>query len=204
MALPTVFYTPTAQSGGRVIYTRVDGGYLYSIDGGNEVFVSDVAAGNPQNITGWGDYADTVYTTGSPFSVATGDGLVDLPNNAGTKVESQLPYDVATFYNGTTITGRNGDGLLITIEFKVRPTSAASNARVYVSIDIGGTVGEIYSRDFSLTKGSGVEHFYLSSFGAYTLNTWQTNGGTVKVQAINSAIEIYDIRYVLTRTHKAV
>ena len=100
-----------------------------------------------------------------------------------------------------TITGRNGDGINITIEFKLRPTTS-SNTRVTLAIDIGGAVGEIFPRDFVLAKGNGVEHFYLSSFNAYTLGTWEANGGSVRVSS-TAPVQIYDIRYVITRTHKA-
>ena len=87
------------------------------------------------------------------------------------------------------------------IEFKVRPT-ANQTTKITVAIDIGAPVGEIYIRDFITSKGVGVEHYYLSSFNTYTLNTWETNGGTVKIVSDYSA-DIYDIRYILTRTHKA-
>ena len=153
--------------------------------------------------TGFGNYADTVYTTGSPFTVVDGASAVNLPNNAGSKYELQKPIDVTTFYDGTVITGRNGDGINITTEFKCRPTGAGVNPRLTVSIDIGGGIGELYPRDFFLTKGTGVTHNFLTSFNAYTLDTWEANGGTVKVTATNENIEIYDIRYVITRTHKA-
>lgn len=151
--------------------------------------------------TGWGDYVDSQYTSASPFIVNT--TKMTLPNNASTIRDSQKPEDVTTFYNSanTTITGRDGDGINIVIEFKARPNSA-NNTRLTISIDIGGAVGEIYKRDFVLTKGNGVEHFYLSSFNVYTLDTWATNGGTVKIVSTAST-DIYDIRYIITRTHKA-
>lgn len=152
--------------------------------------------------TGWGVYNDTVYDTASPFSLSTG-AAVALPNNKGSLIESQKPSDITTFYDGSVITGKNGDGLNITIEFRCRPTTGASNVRMNVKLDIGGAVGVIFPRDFTLSKGSGVEHNYLSSFNVYTLNTWEANGATVYVEAFNSAVEIYDIRYLITRTHKA-
>lgn len=153
--------------------------------------------------TGWAVYNDTTYTTGSPFLVTSGIPSQSLPNDALSKIETQLPTDVTTFYDGNTITGRNGDALLITIEFRCRPTTAASNVRIKTSIDIGGAIGEIYPRESSLTKGSGVEHFYLSTTNAYTLDTWEANGGIVKIEAFNSNVEVYSIRYVISRVHKA-
>ena len=152
--------------------------------------------------TGWADYVDGTYTSLNPFLLTANDKVI-LPNDATTKRDSQKPIDVAEFYNSTnsTITGRDGDGLNIVIEFKVRPT-ANQTTKITVAIDIGGVVGEIYTRDFITSKGIDVEHYYLSSFNAYTLNTWEANGGTIKIVSDYDA-EVYDIRYVLTRTHKA-
>ena len=155
------------------------------------------------DLTGWGVYSDTTYTTGSPFLVTAGTPAQALPNNAGSKIETQLPSDIATFYDGTVITGRNGDGIMIMMEFQCRPTTNATDVRIKTSIDIGGAVGEIYPFEFSLGKGLGVEHFFLKSTLAYTLDTWETNGGTVLVEAFNSNIEVYNIRYLISRTHKA-
>lgn len=156
---------------------------------------------NANNYTGWADYADGEYTSANPFTVNT--TKVTLPNDASNTVDFQKPLDITTFYDATsqTITGRNGDGINVVIEFKARPNSSAI-ARLTVAIDIGGAVGEIYIRDFVLSKGNGVEHFYLSSFNAYTLGTFEANGGSVKIVS-TASVDIYDIRYVITRTHKA-
>lgn len=153
--------------------------------------------------TGWAVYNDTTYTTGSPFTVVDGAAAVDMPNNAGSKIETQKPFDITTFYDGTVITGREGDGLNLTFEFKARPAGTGTNPRITVSIDIGGAIGELYPCDFVLSKGNGIEHNIVMSYNVYTLDTWEANGGTVKVSAINEDIEIYDIRYVITRSHKA-
>ncbi len=112
------------------------------------------------NRSGWGDYVDTQYTEVSPFTVLSGT-KVSLPNNAGSVVDFQKPTDIATFYDSATqtITGRNGDGLAVVIEFKVKPLSAAANTRVRTSIDSGGAVGEIYKIEQTLTKGNGVAQY---------------------------------------------
>lgn len=152
------------------------------------------------DFTGWADYVDGTYTSTNPFIINTTKQT--LPNDANTIRDSQKPIDVTEFYDATstTITGRNGDGINIVIEFKASPNTSAST-RVTTSIDIGSPVGEIYTRDFLLSKGANEEHFYLSSFNAYTLDTWEANGGTVKIVATAST-DIYDIRYIITRTHK--
>ncbi|WP_044400938.1 hypothetical protein [Lacinutrix sp. Hel_I_90] len=143
-----------------------------------------ISSGNSNDYTGWADYVDGTYTSASPF-VLTAANKVTLPNDAATVRDSQKPIDVTTFYDTTnsTITGRNGDAVNIVIEFKARPTTAAIT-RLTVAIDIGAPVGEIYVRDFVLAKGNGVEHFYLSSFNAYTLGTFEANGGQLKLNQL--------------------
>lgn len=183
---------------GLTVYdTDLDAYYVH--DG--SVWEKLVSESSASDYTGWGDYVDGQYTSASPLIVNT--TKMTLPNNAATTRDSQKPIDVTTFYDATnrTITGRNGDAINILIEFKARPNTA-SVTRLTVTIDIGGGVGEIYTRDFVLAKGNDVEHYYLSSFTAYTLDTWETNGGTVKVVSTAST-DIYDIRYVIARAHKA-
>lgn len=105
------------------------------------------------------------------------------------------------------ITGRNGDGLNVLIDFSVKPTTAA-NTRVDVWMDITGGAGtpaalaNLYRRSTVLSKGQNVEHFVTVSVAGYTLDTWEANGAVVKVEA-DAAIALYATRVVLTRTHKA-
>lgn len=170
-----------------------------------ETLSGEINATLTYNQTGWAQYDDTQYTNLSPFTVTSGS-KVTLPNNAGSVIESQMPTDISEMYDESNqiITGRNGDGLALIVEFKASPLMNVTGGRVRVTIDIGGSVGEIYPFEFLLTRGVGVEHYVLYSVAsAYTLDTWEANGGTVKVECIGTGANIYDIRYVLTRTHKA-
>ena len=151
--------------------------------------------------TGWADYVDTQYTSGSPFAV-TADTDTALPNNAGTVRDTYKPVDVTEFYDGTVITGREGDGINITFEARAI-TSSASGAYIEIWLDIGGAVGEIYRGIWgTFPKGNNIEAGLLRSFSAYTLDTWESNGATVYVRS-NVAMNLYDIRYVITRTSRA-
>jgi len=151
--------------------------------------------------TGWGDYVDTLYTSGSPFLVSADTSTV-LPNNKGTVIETQKPADVTTFYNGTTITGRNGDGLLVTIDALLLPTGAGTTF-VELWFDIGGGFPPLYKRIITFPKGIGVERPLNYTTAAYTLDTWEANGATVYIRS-DGPVSVYDIRFVITRTHKAV
>lgn len=152
------------------------------------------------NATGWATYQDTQYTSAAPFSVSSNTDTV-LPNNAGTVIDSQMPDDVVEMYDGTKITGRNGDGLAITLEFVVRPT-AGSATYIETWIEIGGSIGQIFRIGSGFAKGAGTENHITQSTVGYTLGTFEANGGTPTIRA-NGAVEIYDIKLTLTRTHKA-
>lgn len=156
--------------------------------------------------TGWGNYADTQYTSISPFPVLANTDTL-LPNNKLNSLEIQKPIDVATFYDGTTIPGRNGDDIIISIEFDIVPTAAATTL-CEVWIDITGGTGtptnlaNLYRRPFTFPKGTGIERKVSFTQSGYTLNTWEANGGVVKIRT-NGTADIYNVNYILKRTHKA-
>lgn len=158
------------------------------------------AAATVSTITGWGAYNDTQYTSGSPLSIIADTDTL-FPNNAGAVIESQKPSDVTTFYDGSVITGRSGDGALITIDLIATPTSVATTA-LEIWFDIGGAVGELYRRIVTFPKGNGIPRPINFTTSVYTLDTWEINGATVYVRA-NGPVDLYNIRYVITRTHKS-
>lgn len=144
---------------------------------------------------GWADYVDTQYTSESTFSVSA-DTDTSLPNNAGTARTTYLPSGLASFYAGGKILGREGEALLITMDFKVIP--GVNCTLIEDWIDIGSPVGELYRRPSTFPKGQGVVRQIVHTTAVYTLDTWEANGGTVKVRA-NGDCQIYDIRYVIFR-----
>ncbi len=146
--------------------------------------------------TGWGGYFNTAAA-----QVLVANTKVTLTNNAATVIETQKPVDVATFYNGSVIPGRNGDGIAIGIEFTFTPSSALASM-MSVAIDIGGAVGELYLHEYPVLRGAGVAHKVSYNITAYMLDTWQTNGGAVKVLADGPG-SVTAVRYVVQRFHKA-
>lgn len=128
---------------------------------------------------------------------------------------SATPFQVAETITGGTsgatgtvaslldpiITGKNGDSYIITLDFKAKPTNAGTSY-IETWFDIGGSVGELYRRINTFPKGNGVERAITHSTGVYTLNTWEGNGAKVYVEADNTC-DIYDIRFVIIRLHRA-
>lgn len=147
-------------------------------------------------VSGWGAYVHT----GAVQSLVANTKMT-LSNNRGSVLEMQKPADLATFYDGLVIPGRDGDGVAIGIELTFTPSNGASSALV-VSIDIGGAVGELYSQEYALLKGGGVAHKIAYTATAYMLDTWTANGGTVKV-VCDGPGSITAVRYVIQRLHKA-
>lgn len=153
--------------------------------------------------SGWAEYQDTQYTSESPFSLAADQDTI-LPNNAGVTRDGQKPIDIETFYDAGTqkITGRDGDGVLITVEFDA-VTSTALGAYIELWYNIGGTVGELYRGVMTtFPKGNNIAVGCVRSIGTFTLDTWAANGASVYVRSSEDC-SISNIRYVLTRTHKA-
>lgn len=159
------------------------------------------------NETGWAQYEDTQYTDVSPFAIVADTDTI-LPNNAVNIIDSEKPSDVTEFYDGTVITGRSGDGIGVTIDMIVTPTSAGTTF-IEIWLDITGGTGtpvnlaNLYRRIVSFPKGNGVPRGVNFTTIGYTLGTWEANGAVVYVRA-NGSADIHAIRYIITRTHKAL
>ena len=158
------------------------------------------AINNPTSSSGWGNYSDTVYTSGSPLSVLAATDTV-LPNNKGSVIETYKQDNVTTYYDGTVVTGRTGDTIEFTVDLVAVPTSGAATY-LEIWIDIGGGVGELYKRLITFPKGAGVERPVNFSVNGYTLNTWEANGATVYVRS-DGPVNLYNIRYVIERSQYA-
>lgn len=97
------------------------------------------------------------------------------------------------------ITGREGDNLDLMIYFKATPSS--TNSYIDIWVDIGGAIGELYRQTilFRDTSQKGVLYALPSAF---TLNTWEANGGIVYIEpSVN--MTIHSINFNFDRSHKA-
>lgn len=98
------------------------------------------------------------------------------------------------------ITGRDGDNLDIMLYFKAVPS--ATNSELDIWVDIGGSIGELYRQTiyFRGTTEKGVIYTLPS---AYTLNTWEANGGQIYIRATGANFDIYSMNFNFDRSHKA-
>lgn len=156
-----------------------------------------------KSFTGWARYLDTVYTTGSPLSIANGVRAV-LTNNANNKIETQLPFGVTSFFNETTqkiLAENNGDAYTLSIRFKAR--MSVNNGYFDIDLDIGGAQGIISQESLVFTRNANTEQKFDIDLSVFSGSTFVTNGGTLRITPLNGNIEIYDISFVLIRLHKA-
>lgn len=155
--------------------------------------------------TGWASYLDTQYTSASPL-ILTGGQRVLIPNNALSKNESQIPEDLATFYNPVNgkITGSAGSDLIITLRAKMIPKTM-DTVSATVQLDIGTVQTPIIIDGVTVTLpwGVDIEQNLSVNFSAYCLQTFETNGGKLYITA-NDLLHLYDITLLVKRTHKGV
>ena len=159
--------------------------------------VSALAAGAAKKTTGWASYSDTTYTTGSPFTIASGVSAY-LPNDAGTSITDYLPHcAIGTgFYDGTYITPCTvGDYYILTVRFTARHSLGLSGTFEF-GVDIGGAMGVIFKQVQSMPKGAGNDNFYSLAVPFYSLDTFLANGGRVQItQVAGGTLSIFDIEY---------
>ena len=153
--------------------------------------------------TGWGRYLDGTYTSGSPLSISSGVRAT-LTNNAVNKLETQLPTGVTTFFDETTqkmIAINDGDAYTLSIRFKAK--MSVNNGYFDIDLDIGGTQGIISQESVVFTRSSGIEQRFDIDLTVFSGSTFVANGGTFSITPQNGNIEIYDISFVIVRTHRA-
>lgn len=157
--------------------------------------------------TGWGSYIDTQYTSSNPFVVTAGT-TVTLPNNAGAGITSQLPTDVPSgFYDGARIQGANvGD--FYTLRVTIEAFSSVNEGSFAIGLDIsaaGDNSDVIAGLAVRTVRGSGSANVqtYSLALPYFTFSTFVANGGRLTIESINGNTSIYDISYLIERTHKA-
>jgi hypothetical protein len=157
--------------------------------------------------TGWAQYKDDQYTSGSPLSVAEGN-TVTIDNNGGSTIKSHLPTGITDFYDVATskITPENsGDAYNIRIDFSAYTSSPSGLAQLKIDIGDGITPNVIVTRAFTFPKGTGSGNAtkFSTTTTFYSLGTFLANGGAVQVESLTGNTTLYDVNFVITRTHKA-
>ena len=157
-----------------------------------------------ENATGWAQYSGNNYTSGAPLVINSGNTSVLANNGTTSTIISQLPSGVTGFVNTSNgkITPQN-DGDFYVVDIRFKATSSSVDGVIDIAIDIGGAMGIIRQHTVSLRKGIGVEQRVALSFPVFSGSTFVANGGEVKITSITGNTSVYDVTFVVSRTHKA-
>jgi len=164
-----------------------------------KVKTAEAQAAQAMDSTGWETY---VHGGGAQTLVASTRTKLSIDGAAFSNT-AQKPTDVAALWDTVTntITGREGDALLIKIQGTFTPSDATASF-VEFDVDIGGSIGIVERENMALTGGAGVTAPFTFSFGGYTLDTWEANGGSIYATADGPG-DIDSLRIVVIRVHKA-
>jgi hypothetical protein len=152
--------------------------------------------------TGWVQINDTQYTEESPFTVSEGSTVV-LPNNGGNTIDTYIPSDTNELYSvsDAKFTPTNiGDAYVIAVRFRAK--SSKNFGGLKVGIDIGGELNTFVQQSEAFIREANTEQYFNMVFNLFTLDTFVANGGQIKFTAITGDMEVYEIRYVITRVFK--
>lgn len=153
--------------------------------------------------TGWAVYTDTAHTSGSPLVINSGVTST-ITNNGATVINSNIPDGVTSWYDSGTskiMPSLVGDSYSLNIRFTA--VSSSNTGLADVLLDVTG-LGVIDAQTISLRKGAGSSQRINVVFDVYSLITFVTNGGIIKLNSLDGNTSIYDITYKITRVHKAI
>lgn len=150
--------------------------------------------------SGWVDYVNNDYNDTRRLILGA-NVLYNITFDNYTTRTTQLPLDLTVddLFNGTHISGRNGDAILFSPRQWMDPLAA--NAECEVFINIGGSVGQLITRDLTFPKGSSVDVPVKFTSAEYQLNTWEANGGQIQYLCTQDT-EIWNMSIVIFRIHK--
>lgn len=153
--------------------------------------------------TGFARYLDGTYTSGSPLTVNSGV-TATFTNNAVNTLSTQMPSDMTMMFNPATqkiIAKNDGDVYLLSIRFKAKINII--NGYFDIKLDIGGTQGIISQESIVFTRDANTEQTFDVDLTLFSGSTFVANGGTLQINPKNGNMQVYDISFVLVRTHKA-
>lgn len=153
--------------------------------------------------TGFARYLDTTYTLASPLTVNSGV-TATFTNNANNILSTQLPSDMTMMFNPATqkvIAKNDGDVYLLSLRFKAKINII--NGYFDIKLDIGGTQGVISQESVVFTRDANTEQTFDIDLTLFSGSTFVANGGVLQINPRNGNMQIYDISFVIVRTHKA-
>ena len=160
--------------------------------------LTEITSTAPTLITGWGSYKDTIYTQANKFSIAQNTQVV-VPNNGATKIENQLPTGVTTLYNTSNqkITPVNATSLYgVRVRFKVVNLGTTTD---FISVSLEKATTDVPFTDDKVLRADVSPQSIDINTIVYSDATALSNGFTVMLKSGASAIQIYDVEFIISK-----
>lgn len=158
----------------------------------------DAAGSDPW--TGWGQYSDSTYTSGSPLTVATTTAQLTCDGLGSQTNTSYLPLNSTGLWDTSTnkITPQTAfDFYIVRVTFTADPGTA--NDYFDLCLDIGGGIGQIWCETRGFLKGTAAQKFSFT-IPVYTGSTFLANGGQLDL-VTSGTIDFYDIGVTVCKVH---
>jgi len=160
----------------------------------------------PSVYTGWAQYIDGEYTSGSPLSVNSSKVQITVNPTigAGSKIETYLPAGVGEFWDDTNNriqAQKEGDAYTVRLNFTGDPAGVSDFGQIIFDIGDGAPDIPIATRTVSFAKATATTVSTTTSL--FSLSTFVANGCKIYFDTSDSGdnVDIYDISVVITRTH---
>jgi hypothetical protein len=170
------------------------------------IYELDAALSGANPFTGFQIWADSQYVTGARRSISattrtalTVNGL-GSGNTGSTYTASGSGNWWNTSTNKITPTTLN-DFYLCEVSFTLK-IPAGSSPYATVDFDVGGTTGILKEITHSVHKGAAVDEKMAFSMPVHAVADFKNNGATIYLTTSHAA-ELFDVRVMITRLHKA-
>jgi hypothetical protein len=154
--------------------------------------------------SGWAVYVDSLHTVGSPQVVAEGVKAT-LSNNSNLVINDQIPFDaVPPLWSSSTnkfMPISLNDYYTWVVRFKAKNT-APVGGYMNVSIDIGGSFGEIFTSSRPFIRGANIEQDFNITMSGYSGSVFMANGGLPTITSLVGTTSIYAKEFHIIRLHK--
>lgn len=144
-----------------------------------------------------------VYNHGGGAQTLVAGVRKKLEIDGATSQTNQAPIGVASLWDKVLdrITGRNGDAIVVKVQFVFTPDDATASD-LSVDVDLRGPIGIVEKQDFAVIQGAGVPHSFAFTFLAFQGATFEANGGEVYATCDGPGV-VTNMRVVIARVHKA-
>jgi hypothetical protein len=138
----------------------------------------------------------------SPDVTLSADDTITLYLEPDLIERRNRPIRSDSLYNrsDSTLIGRNGCAYITVFQFTITQNTNTDTG-VSFWVDIGGAIPPLYVRGEKLTRGIGTVTQTNKSTGVYTLDTWEANGGKIKVTT-DQEIDIKLNRIITYQIHE--